>query len=264
MSEIGPTLREARMRDGWDIAEVEERTKIRAKYLRALENEEWSLLPGPTYTKGFLRTYAEALGLDWRLLVDEYKREWEAPHELDHVPVRPTLPVDPRERGRRRLRRWIGVLALIVVAAVVVVLTGPLGSSPKAPQPPPAKEPGKSALGGSGASGSTGTISCVRGAPNYLAADCVSLRVEARSAGLWACIVGDGRVRLDGVRLARGAATPTYHARRFVVTLGSSPAVLVVDSHRVAVHSSGGPVRYVIVPSARRRAAAPKTLRCVA
>ena len=69
MASIGETLREARMRQQLDIADVESRTKIRAKYLRALENEEFGMLPGPTFVKTFLRTYAEALGLDpYRLL----------------------------------------------------------------------------------------------------------------------------------------------------------------------------------------------------
>ena len=66
MAGIGSTLREARMRAHLDITDFEARTKIRAKYLRALEDEEWSLLPGYTYTKGFLRTYADMLGLDER------------------------------------------------------------------------------------------------------------------------------------------------------------------------------------------------------
>ena len=66
MAEIGSTLREARMRARIDISEIEAQTKIRAKYLRAIENEEWGLLPGPTFVKSFLRTYAEALGLDGR------------------------------------------------------------------------------------------------------------------------------------------------------------------------------------------------------
>ena len=57
------------MRQGLDIADVEERTKIRAKYLRALENEEWGSLPGPTFVKTFLRTYAEVVGLDPHLPV---------------------------------------------------------------------------------------------------------------------------------------------------------------------------------------------------
>ena len=71
MPPIGETLREARMRQRLDIADVEERTKIRAKYLRALENEEWGLLPGPTFVKTFLRTYAEVVGVDPYLLVEE-------------------------------------------------------------------------------------------------------------------------------------------------------------------------------------------------
>ena len=62
--EIGATLRETRMRARIDIGEVEMRTKIRAKYLRAIENEEWDLLPGPVYVKSFLCTYGDYLGLD--------------------------------------------------------------------------------------------------------------------------------------------------------------------------------------------------------
>jgi cytoskeleton protein RodZ len=69
MPGIGETLREARMRQRLDIADVEDRTKIRAKYLRALENEEFGMLPGPTFVKTFLRTYAEMLGLDPHVLV---------------------------------------------------------------------------------------------------------------------------------------------------------------------------------------------------
>ena len=68
MPEIGATLREARMRARIDVSEIEAKTKIRAKYLRALENEEWDLLPGPTFVKSFLRTYAQALGLDGKAL----------------------------------------------------------------------------------------------------------------------------------------------------------------------------------------------------
>ena len=72
------------MRARIDINEVEARTKIRAKYLRAIENEEWDLLPGDVYVKSFLRTYGDFLGLDSRQLIDEYKRRYERPtdHEL--------------------------------------------------------------------------------------------------------------------------------------------------------------------------------------
>ncbi|HEY8770514.1 MAG TPA: helix-turn-helix domain-containing protein, partial [Thermoleophilaceae bacterium] len=70
------------MRQGLDIADMEARTKIRAKYLRALENEEFSLLPGATFVRTFLRTYAEMLGLDPHLLLDEYRARHEPKDEL--------------------------------------------------------------------------------------------------------------------------------------------------------------------------------------
>ena len=96
MPEIGPTLREARMRARIDITEVEQATKIRAKYLRALENEEWSLLPGSTFIKSFLREYADYLGLDSRTLVEEYKLRYERPSEHELTPLAPKLGRDKR------------------------------------------------------------------------------------------------------------------------------------------------------------------------
>src|SRR3954449_10063778 len=89
MPGIGDTLREARMRQGLDIADVEKRTKIRAKYLRALENEEFGMLPGSTFVRTFLRTYAELLGLDPQLLVEEYRTNYEPRDDLDVQPIAP-------------------------------------------------------------------------------------------------------------------------------------------------------------------------------
>src|SRR5215212_413986 len=98
---IGERLREARMRQKVDIADVEAATKIRAKYLRALENEEFGLLPGPTFAKTFLRTYAEYLGLDAQLLVEEYRVQHE-PRGEEIAPIGATSP------GGRRARRGGG------------------------------------------------------------------------------------------------------------------------------------------------------------
>ena len=75
---IGEVLKRSRTRQGIEIADVEERTKIRTKYLRALESEEWDVLPSPAYAKGFLRTYAQLLGLDADAIVDEYRRQVES------------------------------------------------------------------------------------------------------------------------------------------------------------------------------------------
>ena len=118
MPEIGQTLRETRMRNRVDITEVEAGTKIRAKYLRALENEEWDLLPGPTFVKTFLRSYADYLGLDSRALVEEYKQRYERPSQ-DQL-----TPFAPRAGGRRQprpLRAGLGP-AIAVVVGIVALL----------------------------------------------------------------------------------------------------------------------------------------------
>jgi cytoskeleton protein RodZ len=125
MAEIGESLREARMRARIDISEVEARTKIRAKYLRALENEEWNLVPGPVYVKSFLKTYGDYLGLDSRLLIDEFKRRFERPSENE---VRATASsARERERDRNRNPRRFSAtvfspIGVIVVAVVVIVV----------------------------------------------------------------------------------------------------------------------------------------------
>src|SRR6188472_2062011 len=75
---IGAELTAARERAGLDIASVAERTKIRSRYLEALEGEHWEELPSTAYGKGFLRTYAELLGLDPETMADEYRRQVES------------------------------------------------------------------------------------------------------------------------------------------------------------------------------------------
>ncbi|HZL54483.1 MAG TPA: helix-turn-helix domain-containing protein, partial [Solirubrobacteraceae bacterium] len=128
MADIGAMLREARMREHLDIAEFEARTKIRAKYLRALEDEEWSLLPGYTFTKAFLRTYADMLGLDGRTLVDEFKRQYPDPSEIELSPSPPSRRGRDRqgERGSRQSgpsgRVLLIALLVVLVAAVVFVV----------------------------------------------------------------------------------------------------------------------------------------------
>src|SRR3977135_4034955 len=125
MPEIGETLREARMRAKIDVSEVEARTKISAKNLRALENEEWGLLPGPTFVRSFLRTYADYLGLDSKLLVEEYRLRHEHPSELDLAPITPNLGPDRRRRAPtppRLSRGWIVGLSVVAIIALLIVI----------------------------------------------------------------------------------------------------------------------------------------------
>ena len=116
MFEIGNSLREARVRQGLDYSQVELATKIRAKYLRALEEEQFEILPTGTYIKGFMRSYADFLGLDGELYVDEYNSRYVA-EGFDDMPQR-----RPRIRQERSVDRRIVVLALFGIAALTALV----------------------------------------------------------------------------------------------------------------------------------------------
>ena len=117
MFEIGNSLREARLRQALDFPELEQATKIRGKYLRALEDEQFEVLPAQTYVRGFLRTYAEYLGLDGQLYVDEYNSRY----VVDDEALRPRR-VSPRGRQQRRVESRVVVLALLGIAAVTALV----------------------------------------------------------------------------------------------------------------------------------------------
>jgi hypothetical protein len=117
--DIGSSLREARLRQGLDFPALEEQTKIRSKYLRALEDERFDLLPAPTYVRGFLRSYAEGLGLDGQPFVDEYNIRFAVVD--DETPIRSRrVPVQRRDRGGRESS--IAVVALLAIAIVTALV----------------------------------------------------------------------------------------------------------------------------------------------
>src|SRR5215207_2458559 len=128
MPEIGDQLRETRMRQRIDITEVEAATKIRAKYLRALENEEWDLLPGPTFVKTFLRTYADYLGLDARNLVEEYRARYERPSAQELTPFGANIGGRRARPRRPALAPWMAVIAGVLVLVGALYLLGTWGA----------------------------------------------------------------------------------------------------------------------------------------
>ena len=120
MFDIGLSLREARTRQGLEFAEMETRTKVRAKYLRLLEEEQFDQLPAHTYVKGFLRTYADCLGMDGQLYVDEYNSRFVAVEDDPQVRVRRAPVTTSRSRAQRRERRESRVVVLALAAIAVV------------------------------------------------------------------------------------------------------------------------------------------------
>jgi cytoskeletal protein RodZ len=241
MPEIGATLREARMRARIDISEIEAGTKIRAKYLRALENEEWGLLPGPAYVRSFLRTYAEALDLDAKLLLEEYKLRHERPSDHDLIPIG-----SPRRRGGgrsgpvrhhepRRIPRGVvvGVVVLLLLGALYLLGSKNGGGSgggsaagntrtsrtTTTPVPAPAKK--------SPAPSSSSSSSSKRSAASRL----VRLQVIATGPGpVSACLVdAAGKVRIPGATLQQNVTAGPYRSKAFRLKLGNGHARVRVD-----------------------------------
>ncbi len=128
---VGNKLRAARTRRKLSLQEAEAETKIRARYLRALENEDWEQLPGDTYARAFIRTYAALLGLDGDRLAEEQRRRRGASRPGERLPR-----VDPRPRkavNRRRARRhrkapsWAVTSVVVALVAAALVAIGLLG-----------------------------------------------------------------------------------------------------------------------------------------
>jgi cytoskeleton protein RodZ len=240
MPEIGDQLRETRMRNRIDIADVEAATKIRAKYLRALENEEWDLLPGPTFVKTFLRTYSEYLGLDPKLLVEEYKQRFERPEAQDLLPFAP-------QRGGRRQRRSPVIPPFVLVAACIVALLGVLmaiglltgddGGEQEIASPTVTATPASS--------GSSGNKKAKKKAA---APTRVSLRITPTGTVNVCLVDGDGKVLIPSSNLGAGAPTRTFRAKRFRVTFGNGFARMRVGKRTIDVPDRDVPVGYDLRP----------------
>lgn len=118
MFEIGNSLREARLRRQLDFRQVEQATKIRSRYLRALEDEDFEVLPAETYVRGFLRSYADYLGLDGQLYVDEYNSRFVT--GADVGPLRPRR--SPAKRTGRGLETNVILFALTAIAVMTALV----------------------------------------------------------------------------------------------------------------------------------------------
>ncbi len=235
MPEIGETLREARMRRRIDMAEVESATKIRAKYLRALESEEWELLPGPTFVKTFLRTYAEYLELDARLLVEEYKQRFERPAGMDVTPLNLR-----RQRRKRRVAPRIGpgVVVVLGIAALLVALylLGVSGDNGDEKEPPAAVET------------ATPTPKKPASKRKKRAASTKPMRVSIVATGqVYVCMEdARGRAIVDKETLEAGQRTRTFRGRRFKVTFGTAAARIRQNDKSYRVAESKDPVGYAL------------------
>jgi cytoskeleton protein RodZ len=247
MPEIGETLREARMRRRIDMTEVETATKIRGKYLRALENEEWDLLPGPTFVKSFLRTYAEYLGLDARLLVEEYRQRYERPSTQD------LTPFSARRSGpARRRRARLAAAGPVVVIGVLIIgllgslwLLGTLGNDDETPATP-----------GEAQETATPTPTKKKSSKKPRApARPREVRLRLVATGpVYVCLVdASGKQVIDEQTLATGTRTDVYKSRLFRTNFGNDNVRMLVNGKSFPVAASPDPIGYVVRPGREPR-----------
>ena len=242
MFEIGNSLREARLRQGYELPRVEADTKIRAKYLRALEEERFEVLPGETYVKGFLRTYAEYLGLDGQLYVDEFNSRFTREEE-------PLARERPRRQSRSRAVESnfvVVALAGIIAVTILVVVAWKFGSSDTGtPTDLPNALPTTSASTDTTKTKPSGNaghrIKKARLVLSAVGGDCW-LQVRARSATgklLYEGTLQAGQVQrfVDDKRLWLQLGNPTYlHASlngKNVKNLPRGPAIVVASAEGV-------------------------------
>lgn len=231
-SRIGTILREARKRRKIDLSEVEAATKIRVRYLQAIENDEWDALPGGVYTRGFIRTYAAFLGLDGERIADDYRKSVE---EREPDPVAKAMSSPPGS-PRRWVPpgSWIAVAAVILVAVLAIVLipSGGTGGDDSA----------RRTSNGAHSQGDrhpaeTKHQTGGRGVSVLLAA----------SAEVWVCVLNArGEPLVNGQILEAGTEEGPFRSGSFTVSFGNGEVSMLIDGREAEIPTTSSPLGYSI------------------
>lgn len=268
---IGERLRNAREAKSLSLSALENLTRIRAVYLRALEEEQFDRLPGRIYARGFLRTYAAALGLDPDDLLEAYPQAFQmaAPPILGTHPVE--IPIQPTARQSRLRRIAIYVGAVLVLAILVLGYIGyeqlhqfnapvpqaesPSGSQAVSQPAPPPREPPAAPQPAPEPSAQPKTPSAPQPAipprapvaPPQLTpaakpplAKGVEVQLSASDTS-WVRVVADDQVLFEG-KLYAGEIRTWRARQRLVVRLGNAPAIVVTINGK-QVQPKPGPDR---------------------
>jgi cytoskeleton protein RodZ len=240
--EIGNTLREARVRRNLTLQQVEEDTKIRVKYIQAMENEDFDLMPGVTYVKGFLRTYSTYLGLDPDLILDEYSSRG-GPYQRDHEPFGGVSMLGaPRSHRRRNTLLFIAVICVLVLAVIYV-----LGMNSDDGGGEPATKPGALGIVSPSASPSA-RPSAKPSASASTAARQGVVRITARGGDCWLEVRrkgAQGQVLFSGT-LAKGDGK-VFVGKTLWLRLGNPAALgISIDGEKQPAIDGTGPLDYLV------------------
>jgi hypothetical protein len=229
---VGNKLREARTRRHLGLQDVEAATKIRGRYLQAIENEDWDQLPGDTYARAFIRTYGSFLGLDGERLAEEQRQERGSTRPGERLPR-----VEPRPRRVARERRAPAVSprlvafvvsALLVVALIVVGLSSG-GSNQGAPE-----------AGKAGGTKNAGNVKANPVAAGH------SLMLTANGE-VWVCLLnGKGNPLVKGRVLYPGETEGPFRSGSFTLALGNGAVTMNVDGQQQNLPQPSSPIGFAV------------------
>jgi len=223
------------MRQRLDIADVEARTKIRAKYLRALENEEFGMLPGPTFVKTFLRTYAEMLGLDPHVLVEEYRASYEHGDEIEAPLGPPAVAGRDRRHGPRIGPGSVILLVLVGIVAALVAIglaSDDEGGGDQASVPETTRSETKAKAAPKPAPPKRVSLKVTPATPTYICVD----------HGVGTPVVFENTID----------SAQTFHGKRVRVNLGKRDVQLRMNGKPVQVTPGPDPVGFAFTPRGSR------------
>jgi helix-turn-helix protein len=229
---VGKTLQDARNRRKLDLARVEASTKIRARYLRALENEEWDVLPSETYARGFIRTYASYLGLDGARLAEEHRRNVGASLPGERLPSVEPTPIAAAGHRRVPRPRVLATIVSAVLVAILVVVGLSNGGGDSSGMPEHHRHHG-------------GRQRAVGANPPQSRRE-LSLRLTA-TAEVWVCLLDSaGEPLLDGQILAAGAEAGPFRSGSFTVSFGNGEISMTVNGQQASLPATSSPIGYSI------------------
>jgi cytoskeleton protein RodZ len=249
---IGEKLRDARTDRGVELAEVERATKIRLKFLEAMEGDRWEELPAPVYARGFLDIYARYLGLDQQAILDEYSKTVEAE---GHEPIPESVIKPGSLRQTRPVRRFrsiklapvakvaAGVVVLVIIGLVIV---GSIGGSDDGGGKGKEKKTRENATKAPGPAARTTTATSTTPSGE------VSVELRA-TATVWVCLVDEsGTPLVDSETLIANETRGPFSADGFEVTLGNGSVDMTVDGEPAQIPAAAEPLVYRITPSGLR------------
>ncbi|HET6999319.1 MAG TPA: helix-turn-helix transcriptional regulator [Solirubrobacterales bacterium] len=231
---VGKALHDARRRRRIDLAQVEESTKIRCRFLLAIENEEWDALPGEAYAGGFIRTYAAYLGLDGERLAEQHREDIGASRPGERLLAGQVQPQPPPSERIGLSSRTVAVLVSVGLVAVLVVA----GLSGGGDEGTPAPESERSQTGNE-------SIGEAQPLPAREQAE-LSLSLTA-TAEVWVCLLdAGGEPLVNGQILATGAEAGPFESGSFTVSFGNGEVSMMVNGQQASIPATSSPIGYTI------------------